>query len=289
MGGPSQLLSSVAGPLSRGHIRRVRRDLAAAVVEHDLALLSTAIAFRALVSLIPLILLGLALLGAFGLDDTWHKSIGPAIEAHVSAPVFRGIDYSVKQIFSSGAAFLILFAAALLLWHVSLAVSTVMTALNRIHDVRETRSLRRRALTAVTLAVADVLCVVAATLVMTLAPLVGDGAVHLVLGLGRWVVGALLLVLAVGTLVRFAPAERPEARWASAGSVLVVVVWIVASVLFKLWVTSVADFKTAIGNLTVFLFLTTYVLVSTSIFLVGAQLDEVLRDEAQGSSRRAKS
>ena len=85
--------------------------------------------------------------------------------------------------------------------------------------------------------------------------------------------------------MRFAPAERPEKRWASAGSILVIVVWIVASLLFKLWVTSVADFKSAVGSLTVLLFLSWYVFVSSAIFLIGAQLDELLRKEThrQGS------
>jgi membrane protein len=61
----------------------------------------------------------------------------------------------------------------------------------------------------------------------------------------------------------------------------VIVVWIVASLLFKFWVTSVADFKSATGSLTVLLFLSWYVFVSSAIFLIGAQFDEVLRKEAR--------
>jgi membrane protein len=135
--------------------------------------------------------------------------------------------------------------------------------------------------TAAGLAVAVAVCVLGAVLVVTVAPRAG-GSFHVLLGIGRWVLAPLLLILAVGLLVRLAPAERPEARWASVGSILVIVTWIVASILFKLWVTHVADFKSAIGTLTGLLIITTYVFVSSAIFLVGAELDELLREQARG-------
>ena len=92
----------------------------------------------------------------------------------------------------------------------------------------------------------------------------------------------MLLGLGVGLLVRYAPAQKPDSRWASVGSLLVIVTWIVATLLFKLWVTYVADFKTAIGALTGLLLLTTYFFVSSAIFLIGAELDELLRKETRG-------
>jgi membrane protein len=79
-----------------------------------------------------------------------------------------------------------------------------------------------------------------------------------------------------------APAQKPDARWASVGSMLVIVVWIVATLLFKLWVTYVANFKSAVGTLTGLLLLTTYFFVSSAIFIIGAELDELLRKETRG-------
>jgi uncharacterized BrkB/YihY/UPF0761 family membrane protein len=48
-------------------------------------------------------------------------------------------------------------------------------------------------------------------------------------------------------------------------------------------VGSEANFKTTIGSLTVFLVLTAYVFTSAAIFLVGVQLDELLRKEVRGA------
>lgn len=254
--------------------------IARAFGAHHLWTYASALSYRAMVALVPLVMFGLGLLAAFGLEDVWVDSIAPTIREHVSPPVFTGIDYSVDKIFSSSAAALIAIAALLLFWDMTWAVTTTMEALNEIHDAEETRPRWRRYLVAATLAIAVVVCIVGAVLSVLLGPRPG-GVLHVVLGIGRWPAAVILLGLAVGLLVRFAPAERPQVRWASAGSLLVVASWIVASLVFRWWVASVADFKTAIGSLTVFLVLSAYVFVSTAIFLIGVQLDELLRKEAK--------
>ena len=56
--------------------------------------------------------------------------------------------------------------------------------------------------------------------------------------------------------------------------------WIVATLIFELFVSHVANFKSATGQLTVFLVLITYVYISSIILLVGVELDEMLREDA---------
>jgi len=266
--------------------RRTRRqhllkELSRRLSEHELPIYASAIAFRALISVIPLTLLGLGLLGALGLQSTWHDSIAPAIKPRVLGPVYDGINASVEKVLTSGTAGLIAFAAGLALWDLSLGMGAVMRALNRVHDVEEDRSTRRRIAVAIGLALGVGVCVVAAMLLLVVAPRAG-GTLHLLLGILRWLLAPLLLGLAVGLLVRFAPAQKPEARWASAGSLLVIGVWIIATLLFDLWITYVANFKTAVGTLTGLLLVTLYFFVSSAIFLVGAELDELLRKETRG-------
>jgi membrane protein len=263
-------------------LRSIASGLAERFGQHHLWTYASAIAFRSLVALVPLALLGLALLSVFGLEEVWRDSITPAIEGHVTQPVFRAIDYSAEKIFSSSTAGLIAFASVLLIWDMSGAVLTIMEALNEIHDVEERRSWRRRVLVALALAVAIIVCVVATVLVVILGPR-PEGIAHVVFGIARWPAAIALLSLAVALLVRYGPAEQPQARWASAGSLVVVGTWILASVGFRWWVSSVANFKTAIGSLTVFLVLTAYVFTSAAIFLIGVELDELLRKNVRRS------
>ena len=273
---------------SRAEQRRLLADLRREYARNRLFVYSSAIAYRALVSLVPLILLGLALLGALGLQRTWRNSIAPVLDPRLEPEVAKALNAVVLRILHSPTAGLIAFASLLVLWDVSLAVTGVMDALNRIHHVKEERSLLRRVGTAVALAAATTVCLVGSVLIMTVAPLVGSGWVHWVFGIGRWLVVPVVLGAAVALLVRYAPAERVATSWASVGSAVVIVVWLAASVLFRWWIT-VANYKSAAGSLTVFLTLSVYVLVTSSIFLVGAQIDELLRRRARSSAGPSRS
>jgi uncharacterized BrkB/YihY/UPF0761 family membrane protein len=93
-------------------------------------------------------------------------------------------------------------------------------------------------------------------------------------GRAHWAAALALVALVVTLLLRFAPAQRPNTGWAGAGAALIAISWVVASLLFRLWITHVADFKSPIGTMTTLLILTSYVFVSAAVFLVGAQLDE---------------
>src|SRR5439155_22779578 len=68
-----------------------------AFAEHDLLTSASAIAFQVLKSLVPLSLLGIALIGAVGRRDflSWH--IAPLIQSCVDTPVFLASDLAVKN------------------------------------------------------------------------------------------------------------------------------------------------------------------------------------------------
>jgi membrane protein len=263
-------------PRSAGRLRAVR-ELAEACAQHRLSTHAAAIAFRILVSLVPLALLGLALLGALGLEDVWTGSLAPAVQERVTYPVYVAIDFSVERIMSSDTAGVIAFASLLLLWELTRAVRSVMVALNEIHDAEEQRSWRELLGTTLWLAVATGVGVIGAALAVIVLPRLADGLVRAVLTLFAYALAVVLLGVVVALLVRYAPAERPSAEWASAGSALVVLVWVAASGLFGWWAGSVADYKSAVGSLTVFLALTAYTFTSAAIFLVGVELDERAR------------
>jgi membrane protein len=266
-----------------GELADVVRAVAGAFRKHSLSAHTGAIAFRLLVALVPLVLLGLALLGALGLEDVWRDSLAPAVQERVSSPVFTAIDYSVEEIFASGSAGLLAFASLLLLWELTRAVRAVTLGLNAIHDVGETRSRGRLVVTTLALAVACGVGVVGSLLSVIVVPRLGvEGVAHVLLTILAWAVAVALLGVVVGLLVRYAPAEQPSASWASAGSALVVGTWVIASLAFGWWAGSVANYKSAVGSLTVFLLLTAYVLVSAGIFLIGVEVDELGREESRG-------
>jgi membrane protein len=253
---------------------------------HDLLNHASAIAFQILKSLIPLTLFGLALLGAVGETNVWSDKIAPAIRPHLEPATFHAIDVAVEKIFSTPTAGLLAFSALLSIWYVSGGVRAAMGGINAVYEAKDTRAWPLRYAISLGLAIVISVCLIGAALLTTTgAGFIEQAAVRVAVDIGRWLVAVAALGLAVGLLVRYAPAERRPTRWASAGSALVITAWIVASLLFKLFVTDVANFKTASGSLAVFLVLIGYVYTSSIIFLVGVEVDELLREETKGEQR----
>jgi membrane protein len=95
-----------------------------------------------------------------------------------------------------------------------------------------------------------------------------------------------MLWLTLVMLIRIAPNTRVEARWVTVGSVLVIVSWVAASLAYGAFVQSFADFESTFGFVAVALLLTGYLYASAIVFLVGAQVDELLREGATRGGRR---
>jgi len=240
-----------------------------------------AIAFAVLKALIPLTLLGLAMLGALNEEEVWRKTIAPAIEPHLQRATFHAVNASVERIFSSDSTGLIAFAALLALWYISGSVRAVMGSINDIYETEETRGWPERYVLSFSLAAGIAIGVIGALLAaVVLGHMSAPEPLRIVFQVGRWLVAILLLAGALELLVRFAPVEPRPNRWVSAGTILVTVAWIGATLIFELFVSHVANFKTATGSLAVFLVAIGYVYTSTIILLVGIELDELLREDA---------
>ena len=242
---------------------------------------ASAIAFQVLKSVIPLTLLGLAILGASGQQHVWRQTIAPAIKSHVQQPAYHAINYAVERIFTTDSTGLIVFASFLSLWYISGAVRAVIGAMNQIYETDDERPWPVRYAISLGLAACIGLGVIGALLVAVLLGHV-HGPLEVVAQIGRWIAAIVLLGVALGLLVRFAPAKHRSKKWASAGSALVIVTWIGATLIFELLVSHVLNFKTATGSLAVFLVMIGYVYTSSIILMVGIELDELLREDTAG-------
>jgi membrane protein len=249
--------------------------------KHELLDHASSIAFAVLKALVPLTLLGLALLGAVGERHVWNETLLPGLKPHVQPATAHALDVAVERIFSTDSASLIAFASIVALWYISGSVRGVMSATNAIYGCKEARSWKLRFPLSFALAAGILVCVIGAVLAVLAAPaLARHGGLEIVVAVGRWPLAVALLGIAVALLMRFAPVEPRSGSWVTGGSILVILAWVAASMTFKLLVTQVLNFKTATGSLGVFLVLTGYVYTSSIIFLIGVEVDELLRGDA---------
>jgi uncharacterized BrkB/YihY/UPF0761 family membrane protein len=119
--------------------RQVVRIWVDLFARHGLLSYASGIAFQVLKSLVPLSLLGIALLGAIGREDIWTKHMAPVIQSRFDPPIYHAIDYGVTKIFDHDSAGILVFAALLTVWYVSGGIRAIMGGINRIYEADERR------------------------------------------------------------------------------------------------------------------------------------------------------
>jgi membrane protein len=254
--------------------------------QHELLTSATAIALQAFVAAVALSLLGIALLGELHKQNIWNNQIAPQVEPKVLLPVFSGIDASVQKVFQSSSGSLIAVATILAIWETSGAVRACMSAISKIYGTKDDRPWYIRFPLSIAIAVVLIIALVGAALLTLGLRHAVHGAWGIPFSIGRWLATIVLLSLAFGILVRFAPAEPRSKRWSSGGATLVVVLWIIQSLIFAWYVRSAANYKTATGSLTAVYLFTTYFYVAGIVLMVGIELDEQLRQDVQGEEER---
>jgi uncharacterized BrkB/YihY/UPF0761 family membrane protein len=75
------------------------------------------------------------------------------------------------------------------------------------------------------------------------------------------------------------PARPAPHRWISLGSAPCVIAWVGTSLVFGLYVTQIADYNSIFGSVATVFVLLTYRYLSAASFLIGAEVDALVRDK----------
>ena len=267
----------------RSELRRIAARVVRGVGEHDVLTFGSAIAFQVISSLAPLLLFGLAAVGFLGFQGTWSQHVDPWVASHTSQAVHTVVVQAANKVLTTKRGFWLTGGALLALWEASGAVRVVMGGFNRIYGVSRERSRLRRYLISFALALASgALLVGAAVWGFAWGGIGGGWAAGIVTVLLRWGGVLALLALAVGLLVRFAPASEEPLPWVSLGTALVVVAWLGTTVVFVFYASNIASYNSVFGSLAVLFVTCAYVYLAACAFLIGAEVDAALRQEATG-------
>lgn len=173
------------------------------------------------------------------------------------------------------------------LWAASGGITTLMSALNTVYGVTETRSYWKRFILSILL-----LFVLALLLVSTFGLLsVGHRFVEKIVLKGaaenhvlaiaaritRWSLSIVVSILCISFLDHVLPNAKRPWRWISHGTAVVVVTWIVTTLGFNFYILHFASYQRTYGILAGFFVLMVWIYIMSLIGLVGAEIDSELR------------
>ncbi len=249
----------------------------------DMSTYASALAYRGLFAMFPFLVFLIALLGFLDLQNffEWLR-----MQAALALPpmAMEQINPVINQLQEQQAG-LLSFGILVALWTASIGFRSLMIAMNRAYDVEEGRPGWKLILLslAYTIGVAVLLLLTAGLMIIGpqamewLASQVGMGDLVVLLWTWlRWPVIVVMLMLVVALLYYVTPDVEQEFRFITPGSVLAVLVWILASIAFGIYVQNFADYNATYGSIGAIIVLLLYLYISSAVLLFGAELNAVI-------------
>ena len=265
---------------------------------HEMTDAAGTLTYFAMMSLFPALLLGVTLLGIFGqqslVTDASNYVLKNGADPQTADVVRQALD---KVISSSGGAlgFALGLSIALALNGASGAFAASGRALNVVYGVKEGRGFVRRKVTDVgaTLVVIVLFAIVLVALFLggqiadDLLGRIGLGSTaKAVWSIARWPVALVAAMVGYALVYAFAPNVIPRKfRWITPGAALGVLLWIVLSIAFAIYIKNFSTYGAAYGVFGAAIVLLLWLYLSANAFLFGAEVNaELERRERAGRS-----
>lgn len=267
-------------PSWRALLRSTWREM----IDDDITGLAAQLAYYLFLALFPAILFLLALASFFPLDDVTAdvaRVLGPV----VSPQVLAIIEDQMRRIADDNHGGLLTLGVAGALWGSSAALVAIVGALNRAYDIEESRPWWKVRLVAIGLTLGTALFVLVALSLVLAGPSVVTALGNLT-GWGRpfeiawsalrWPLAFALLSTAIGLIYYVAPDAEQDWVWVTPGAVVATALWLVVSLLFKVYIANFTDYDAAYGTVGSVIVLLLWFYASSLAVLAGAELNAEL-------------
>jgi membrane protein len=248
--------------------------------EDDCLGLAAQLAYYFVLSLVPALVFMLALTSLF--PSQLLQNILRTIQTVAPSEVAAIVTMQMREIAGGNNGGVLTFGVGMALWSSSSAMVAITSALNRAYDIEEGRPWWKVRLTAIGLTVALAAFILTAFALVVAGPLLG-GAIASRVGLGagfdlawtilRWPFALALVVLAIAFINYFAPDAEQDWEWVTPGAVLATLLWLLASLCFKVYVSQFADYNATYGSLGGVIVLLLWLYISSLAILVGAEMN----------------
>ena len=253
--------------------------------------LAAALTYYGVLSIFPMLIVLVSVLGLVGhsateplVQNLGKVAPGPAKDIFTSA--IHNVDAAQG---TAGAAFVV--GIVLALWSASSYIAAFMRASNIVWDVEEGRPIWKTipVRLAVTLVTVVLLTLAALAVVFTgglarqVGDLIGIGSTAVqVWDIAKWPVLVVVLIVILAILYWASPNVRqPGWRWISPGGVLAVLLWLIASALFALYVANFSSYNKTYGALASVVVFLIWLWISNTVILLGSEFNAELARERQ--------
>lgn len=244
---------------------------------------AAALAYRFVFALFPFLIFLIALLSVLHVPQLFDWLRGQ-MALLVPGDAMKQVNTVIDELQTPRGGLLSI-GIALAIWSASAGVLATIDALNVAYDVKERRPTWKRYALAIAFTVAMGVVLAAAAALMVLGPQAAGWLAErlgveqifvMVWSLLRWPVALLLLMIAVAAIYYALPNAHQRFRFITPGSVISVVIWILASIAFGYYVRNFGNYGATYGSIGAIIILLFYFFLSAAVLLFGAEINAVV-------------
>ncbi len=247
---------------------------------------AAALTYYGVMSIFPGLLVLVSLLGLFGKSATQPliTNLTQAIPSSARTIFVNAINHLQQGHATAGLVAVIGIVVGI--WSASGYVAAFMRASNAIYDVPEGRPIWKTIPTRLGITIAVLVLLVASALIVVvtggLAKRIGDviglgSTAVTVWGIAKWPVLLIMVSLMFAILYWASPNAKQGFRWVSPGGLLAVVIWLIASGLFALYIANFGHYNKVYGSLAGIIIFLIWMWISNVAILLGAEFNAELQ------------
>lgn len=239
------------------------------------------LSFVSLLSLFPFIIFLTALAGFLGQTEAGTYFVAFLFE-QMPKEISGVLQVPLLEVLQETRGGLLTIGILLSVWTASSGLEAARVSLNRAYATGQRRPLWRTRLESLALVIVASLCVIVAMLALLFGPVAWAELERYVLlpdmlriswVVLRYLLCTVLIWLAVSTLYFVLPAARLKPRWVFPGTLVVVLLWLVAATAFSFYVRNFGAFTVTYGSLAGVILTLTFFYVLSTIFIFGAEFN----------------
>lgn len=273
------------------------KRVAQQISKDDLSGRAAQLAYYFLLALFPMLIFLISLLGFLSAPGSQLRE---ALLANLSR-VMPGsasdlVQKTIDEVFRSRGGSKLIFGILGALWAASAGMAALTDTLNITYNVEETRPWWKRRLLAVALTIAvSIIVIVSLVLVLYGGRLAGFISSHLGLGdafvvawrIIQWPAVLVLMCLAFALIYYFGPnLEKPKWHWITPGAVAGVVLWLLGTFGFRLYLSYFNSYSATYGSLGALIILMLWFYISGFAVLVGGEVNSEIGRAAEHAEER---
>ncbi|MFO8087043.1 MAG: YihY/virulence factor BrkB family protein [Bacteroidales bacterium] len=247
---------------------------------------ASAIAFKALLAIIPSILIFFTIIPYIPIDGI-HDTLMEMIREFMPPIAYKATEETITDIINHKRGGLLSIGALLALYFATNGITTIIDAFNNTIHINEKRSFIKRRITAVLLVFISSLILIIAIALLTFGTellhflvqkeIIKQGLELTAIETGKWIISIGMIFFLISFLYYMAPSKKFKFRIISAGSTLATFFSVIATLLFKIFINNFGQYNALYGSIGTLIVIMLFIYFNALILLVGFELNASIR------------